>query len=87
MRRAGANPTDVEVTDIINKIDNETGAIDFQVSFMLIHFQQKLTVHISFQQFCTVMQERNKVGCKKDTWSKEAGKFHSKLSMFARMLI
>ena len=31
MRRAGANPTDVEVTDIINKIDNETGALDFQV--------------------------------------------------------
>ena len=32
MRRAGANPTDVEVTDIINKIDNETGALDFQVN-------------------------------------------------------
>ena len=31
MRRAGANPTDVEVTDIINKIDNDTGALDFQV--------------------------------------------------------
>ena len=29
MRRAGANPTDVEVTDIINKVDNETGALDF----------------------------------------------------------
>ena len=24
MRRAGANPTDVEVTDIINKVDNCT---------------------------------------------------------------
>ena len=31
MRRAGANPTDVEVTDIINKIDSECGAIDFAV--------------------------------------------------------
>ena len=31
MRRSGANPTDVEVTDIINKIDNDTGALDFQV--------------------------------------------------------
>ena len=33
MRRSGANPTDVEVTDIINKIDNETGALDFQVIY------------------------------------------------------
>ena len=33
MRRSGANPTDVEVTDIINKIDNETGALDFQVFY------------------------------------------------------
>ena len=31
MRRSGANPTDVEVTDIINKIDNDTGGLDFQV--------------------------------------------------------
>ena len=31
MRRAGHNPTDVEVTDIINKIDSDTGNIDFQV--------------------------------------------------------
>ena len=31
MRRAGHNPTDVEVTDIINKIDSDSGNIDFQV--------------------------------------------------------
>ena len=31
MRRAGHNPTDVEVLDIINKIDDETGSLDFQV--------------------------------------------------------
>ena len=36
MRRAGANPTDVEVTDIINKIDNDTGALDFQVLCLYI---------------------------------------------------
>merc|ERR1711997_981259 len=30
MRRAGHNPTDVEVTDIINKIDSDSGNIDFQ---------------------------------------------------------
>ena len=32
MRRAGANPTDVEITDIINKADNDTGCLDFSVS-------------------------------------------------------
>ena len=32
LRRAGHNPTDVEVTDIINKIDSDNGNIDFQVS-------------------------------------------------------
>ena len=31
MRRAGHNPTDVEVTDIINKIETDAGNIDFQV--------------------------------------------------------
>jgi len=30
MRRAGHNPTDVEVYDIINKIDDDTGHLDFQ---------------------------------------------------------
>ena len=32
MRRAGQNPTDIEVLDIINKIDDESGCLDFQVS-------------------------------------------------------
>ena len=31
MRRAGQNPTDTEVLDIINKMDNDTGGLDFQV--------------------------------------------------------
>ena len=31
MRRAGANPTDIEVLDIINKIDDESGHFDFPV--------------------------------------------------------
>ena len=31
MRTAGANPTDIEVRDIINKIDNESGYLDFPV--------------------------------------------------------
>ena len=32
MRKAGANPTDIEVMEIINKIDNESGSFDFPVS-------------------------------------------------------
>ena len=31
MRRAGQNPTDIEVQDMINKIDNGSGTMDFQV--------------------------------------------------------
>ena len=31
MRRAGINPTDVEVHDIINKIDDGTGVLTFEV--------------------------------------------------------
>ena len=29
MRRAGQNPTDVEVQDLINKIDDGSGTLDF----------------------------------------------------------
>ena len=32
MRRAGGNPTDVEVLDIINKNEDDSGTIDFPVS-------------------------------------------------------
>ena len=31
MRRAGQNPTDVEVLDILNRIDDNTGYLDFNV--------------------------------------------------------
>jgi hypothetical protein len=36
MRRAGQNPTDIEVQDLINKIDNGTGTMDFQVQFYTV---------------------------------------------------
>ena len=32
MRRCGQNPTDVEVSDIINKIHDDTGSLDLDVS-------------------------------------------------------
>ena len=35
MRRAGQNPTDVEIVSLINKYDNDTGYIDFKVSLCL----------------------------------------------------
>ena len=35
MRRAGQNPTDVEIVSIINKYDNDSGYIDFKVSVLL----------------------------------------------------
>ena len=34
MRRAGANPTDVEVLDIINRIDDDSGHLDFPVKIL-----------------------------------------------------
>ena len=36
MRRCGHNPTDIEVSDIINKIHNDTGSLDEQVSIKYI---------------------------------------------------
>jgi len=35
MRRAGQNPTDVEVQDMINKIDDGSGTLDFN-DFVLV---------------------------------------------------
>ena len=64
MRRAGANPTDVEITDIINKADNDTGYLDFAVR----NWSARQSIGdflfysiIHFQEFCTAMTERNQV--------------------------
>ena len=35
MRRAGQNPTDIEVQDMINKIDDGSGGLDFE-DFLLV---------------------------------------------------
>ena len=35
MRRAGQNPTDIEVQDMLNKIDDGSGGIDFE-DFLLV---------------------------------------------------
>ena len=61
LRRAGHNPTDVEVTDIINKIDSDSGNIDFQVRLLSVSpHSSTLSSALFFQAFCSVMQERSK---------------------------
>ena len=35
MRRCGHNPTDVEVADIINKIHDDSGTLDLEVTLQL----------------------------------------------------
>ena len=35
MRRCGHNPTDIEVSDIINKIHDDSGSLDLEVRFFL----------------------------------------------------
>ena len=61
MRRAGANPTDVEVTDIINKVDNETCTVLYcTVLHCIINKVDNETGALDFAQFCSVMQDRNK---------------------------
>ena len=41
MRRAGENPTEVEVHDLINKLDDGSGVL-------------------TFEDFCSILQEKNK---------------------------
>ena len=45
MRRAGQNPTDVEVQDLINKIDDGTGTLDFNDFCLVIKEKTKELDH------------------------------------------
>ena len=45
MRRAGQNPTDIEVHDMINKIDNGSGVLDFD-DFLLVMGEKNKEVDI-----------------------------------------
>ena len=45
MRRAGQNPTDVEVQDLINKIDDGTGTLDFNDFCLVIKEKTKEMDH------------------------------------------
>ena len=60
MRRAGANPTDVEVTDIINKVDNCTVLFCTVLYCTVLYKVDNETGALDFAQFCSVMQDRNK---------------------------
>ena len=61
MRRAGANPTDVEITDIINRADNDTGYLDFAVRICPAIRWGFSMILLHFKEFCTAMTERNQV--------------------------
>ena len=45
LRRAGQNPTDVEVQDLINKIDDGTGTLDFNDFCLVIKEKTKEPEH------------------------------------------
>jgi hypothetical protein len=45
MRRAGHNPTDIQVLDILNSIDDESGYLDFQVSALTFAHERVLRDH------------------------------------------
>ena len=57
MRRAGQNPTDIEVHDIINKIDNDNDNIE--VHDMINKIDTGAGV-FDFEDFLLVMREKNK---------------------------
>ena len=48
MRRAGQNPTDVEVQDMINQIDDGSGTLDFQVTLNYLVFEVFVLIIINF---------------------------------------
>ena len=51
MRRGGQNPTDVEVQDLVNKIDDGSGTLDFQ-DFVLVMSEKS---KVQFHHFQTVI--------------------------------
>ena len=47
MRRAGQNPTDIEVLDIINRIDDDSGYLDFQVNASSVVFGKSFDLDLN----------------------------------------
>ena len=45
MRRGGQNPTDVEVQDLVNKIDDGSGTLDFQDFVLVMSEKSKVQYH------------------------------------------
>ena len=43
MRRAGQNPTDIEVHDMVNKIENGSGVVDFEDFLLFMREKNKET--------------------------------------------
>ena len=70
MRRCGHNPTDIEVSDIINKIHDDSGSLDLEVRFLkqfesfsyCLYLQPtpiKIIQTVTFQDFYTIMENRS----------------------------
>ena len=55
MRRAGANPTDIEVMEIMNKIDDESGFFDFPVSIDKPFWGFVFIFTWNLEEFCYLM--------------------------------
>ena len=57
MRRGGQNPTDVEVQDLVNKIDDGSGTLDFQ-DFVLVMSEKSKVQFYYFKIFVSVFSCR-----------------------------
>ena len=56
MRKAGANPTDIEVMEIMNKIDDESGSFDFPVSISASGVWSLIfSFSLLLEEFCYLM--------------------------------
>ena len=67
MRRCGHNPTDIEVSDIINKIHDDTGSLDLEVGFINqeiavndIEYSSMLVFTVSFDCINALAESMNR---------------------------
>ena len=71
MRRCGQNPTDIEVSDLINKIHDDSGSLDLEVTILNLHRHSFLSsfpflalnflplLICMFQDFYCIMENRS----------------------------
>ena len=60
MRRCGHNPTDIEVSDIINKIHDDSGSLDLEVRFFSrANIKIYPNCQYTFQDFYSIIENRS----------------------------